>query len=302
MLVLESSAPGGQAGSSSKIENYLGFPVGDFRPKPGVARPCPGPEVRGPDHGRAAGLAADLRAQAIRGRARYELRGPGSRDHHRVRAPSTESCRSRIRGDSMALASTTARRPWKRRCARTRKSSWSAAEIPLARRPSFWRRPRHVHMLVRSDGLAESMSRYLIRRIEQHDAIDLHVRTEIVAMEGDRHLEEVTWRDAVDRRRSDTPDPTRLRDGRRHSQHEVARRLPCARRKGFIKTGPDLTREELEAARWPLPRPPYLLETACPECSRSAMSGAETSSASHQRWERGRWRWRSSIACCAGES
>src|SRR5205823_11562223 len=54
---------------------------------------------------------------------------------------------------------------------------------------------RRVHLLVRSDGLADTMSRYLIRRIEDHPAIVLHVRTEIVGLAGDHHLERVTWRD-----------------------------------------------------------------------------------------------------------
>src|SRR5213079_52084 len=54
---------------------------------------------------------------------------------------------------------------------------------------------RRVHMVVRSDGLADTMSRYLIRRIEDHPAIVLHVRTEIVGLEGNGHLERVGWRD-----------------------------------------------------------------------------------------------------------
>src|SRR6185295_4417845 len=54
---------------------------------------------------------------------------------------------------------------------------------------------RRVHMLVRSDGLAETMSRYLIRRIEDSPAIDLRTRTEITALEGNGHLERVRWQD-----------------------------------------------------------------------------------------------------------
>ena len=53
---------------------------------------------------------------------------------------------------------------------------------------------RHVHVLIRSDGLAETMSRYLIRRIEGNPAITLHTHTEIVALEGTTHLERVQWR------------------------------------------------------------------------------------------------------------
>lgn len=53
---------------------------------------------------------------------------------------------------------------------------------------------KRVHMLVRSSGLAESMSRYLIRRIEQTPTITLRTNTEIVALEGGRHLERMHWR------------------------------------------------------------------------------------------------------------
>ena len=53
----------------------------------------------------------------------------------------------------------------------------------------------HVHMLVRSDGLAATMSRYLIRRIEESPDITLHTRTEITALEGKDRLERIRWRD-----------------------------------------------------------------------------------------------------------
>src|SRR5439155_22891710 len=54
---------------------------------------------------------------------------------------------------------------------------------------------RRVHMVIRSTRLADTMSRYLIRRIEDHPAIVRHVRTEIVSLEGNGHLERVGWRD-----------------------------------------------------------------------------------------------------------
>ena len=65
---------------------------------------------------------------------------------------------------------------------------------------------RRVHMLVRSDGLAASMSRYLIRRIEENPAIVLRTHTEIIALEGDDHLERVRWRNhQTGRQRDATP-------------------------------------------------------------------------------------------------
>src|SRR5262249_59640615 len=55
---------------------------------------------------------------------------------------------------------------------------------------------RHVHMLVRGEGLSDSMSRYLIRRIEESPAITLRKHTQVVALEGAGRLERIAWRGA----------------------------------------------------------------------------------------------------------
>jgi len=123
---------------------------------------------------------------------------------------------------------------------------------------------RRVLMLVRSGGLAESMSRYLIRRIEQIPAIELRTHSEIVAVEGTTHLERVRWRDADSESESTEPirhifvmtgavPATRWLDG-----------CVAVDDHGFIKTGPDLSHDDLTAAEWPLTRPPHLLETSLP--------------------------------------
>jgi thioredoxin reductase (NADPH) len=52
-----------------------------------------------------------------------------------------------------------------------------------------------VHILVRAQQLSETMSRYLIQRIDENPAIEMHYRTEIVGIDGDSQLERVTWRD-----------------------------------------------------------------------------------------------------------
>ena len=123
---------------------------------------------------------------------------------------------------------------------------------------------RRVHMLVRKDGLADTMSRYLIRRIEETPSIVLRTRTGIVGLEGDGRLERIRWRDE---RTGDIEthnirhafmmtgaDPnTRWLDG-----------CIALDDKGFVKTGPDLSSEELAAAKWPHTRAPYLLETNRP--------------------------------------
>ncbi len=108
------------------------------------------------------------------------------------------------------------------------------------------------------------MSRYLIRRIERSANIELLTQTEIVGLAGDDHLEQVRWRT-----RSADQDET-------HAVRHVfvmTGAIPATKwldgcvaldPGGFIKTGPDLTPADLAAARWPLARPPHLLETSLP--------------------------------------
>jgi thioredoxin reductase (NADPH) len=126
------------------------------------------------------------------------------------------------------------------------------------------RTAKRVHMLVRAAGLAESMSRYLVRRIEQTPTIDLRTRTEIVALEGANHLERARWRDSA------TGAITTLDVRHVFSMTGAVPstgwldRCVALDGDGFIKTGPDLSQQDLEAARCPLARPPHLLETSVP--------------------------------------
>src|SRR3989442_8259584 len=119
---------------------------------------------------------------------------------------------------------------------------------------------RQVRIFVRGPGLAETMSRYLIRRIEESRNITVRAFTQIVALEGDAHLERV-----------------QIRDGRTNDTETVPIRhvfmmtgaIPYTGwlegavvldGKGVVKTGSDLGREDL--TRWPLQRAPFLLETS----------------------------------------
>jgi thioredoxin reductase (NADPH) len=121
-----------------------------------------------------------------------------------------------------------------------------------------------VQMLTRSSGLAESMSRYLIRRIEESPAIVVRTYTEITALEGKDHLERVTWRNNREGT-TETHDIGHvfLMTG---ANPNTAWLGSCVTldSKGFIKTGPDLSQDELSMAHWPLSRAPHLLETSRP--------------------------------------
>jgi thioredoxin reductase (NADPH) len=123
---------------------------------------------------------------------------------------------------------------------------------------------RRVHILVRASDLASSMSRYLIRRIEEIPTIDLRTGTEIVALEGDTHLERVRWRDnRTGEITSHDIAHVFLMTGAVPNTSWLAGCLALDEQ-GFIKTGPDLTQNDLAAARWPLARAPYLLEASLP--------------------------------------
>jgi len=126
------------------------------------------------------------------------------------------------------------------------------------------RSARRVQILVRGDGLADTMSRYLVRRIEENPAIVLRTRAEIVALEGDRHVERVRWRDNL----TGSLEATDIRHvfvmtGAVPNTSWLDRCVVLDEH-GFIKTGPELSQDDLAAAGWRLQRPPYLLETSRP--------------------------------------
>jgi thioredoxin reductase (NADPH) len=123
---------------------------------------------------------------------------------------------------------------------------------------------KHLYLLVRGSGLADSMSRYLIRRIEQTPNITLLSDTELADLEGSNHLGRVKWRN------NQTGDEETksiahvfVMTGAEPNTGWL-NRCVVLDGKGFIKTGPELSQEELIEARWPLTRRPYLLETSLP--------------------------------------
>jgi thioredoxin reductase (NADPH) len=123
---------------------------------------------------------------------------------------------------------------------------------------------RHVHMLVRADQLSETMSRYLIRRIEDSARITVHARTEIEALDGDRHLERVRWRRRGQAAADDRPIRHVFLMTGASPNTDWLRGCVALDEKGFIKTGPDLSPDDLAAAPRQTGRAPYLLETNRP--------------------------------------
>ena len=263
VLVLESSSPGGQAGSSSRIENYLGFPTG-ISGQELAARAYTQSQKFGAQVMIAKGarrLSCDRMPYALeiddgpRVPARTVIIATGAQ----YRRPALENL-SRFEGAGVYYGATFMEAQL---CAGEEVviigggNSAGQAAVFLAQSA------KRVHLLVRSSGLADTMSRYLIRRIEDNPAIELRTYTELVKLDGDNHLEEVCWR-------SETGEIER--HGIRHvfvmtgadPSTQWLEGCIALDAKGFIKTGPDLTPEDLAAAEWPLPRSPHLLETSLP--------------------------------------
>jgi thioredoxin reductase (NADPH) len=264
VLVLESNAPGGQAGSSSRIENYLGFPTGisgleltgrayaqaqKFGAQVMIARGATKlacerqPYVVHLDDGtrvpaRAIVIAAgaEYRKPAIANIAQFE----GAGVYYGATPMEAQLCI----GEEVIVVGGG--------------NSAGQAAVFLAQTV------KRVHVLVRGDGLADTMSRYLIRRIEEHPAIVLHPHAEIVALEGARHLERVRWRDnGTGSEQTTDIAHVFMMTGAVPNTVWLDRCLALDD-KGFLKTGSELSPEDLAAAAWPLTRPPYLLETSRP--------------------------------------
>jgi len=264
VLVLESSGPGGQAGASSKIENYLGFPTG-----------ISGHELAGRAYAQAQKfgvemlIAKDAKGLGCDRRPYTVLIGDGQSVPARtvVIASGAQYRRlqlenlSKFEGAGVYYGATHLEAQLcdgKEVIVVGGGNSAGQAAVFLAQST------RRVYLLVRSADLAATMSRYLIRRIEETPNIELHTNTEVVTLEGKDHLERVTWRD---------------NQTAQNESHNIAHLFSmtgavpnsawlngcvACDQEGFIKTGLDLTTEDLEKAAWPLKRSPLLLETSLP--------------------------------------
>jgi thioredoxin reductase (NADPH) len=264
VLVLEDTAPGGQAGSSSRIENYLGFPTGisgqdlagralmqteKFGAEVAIARGAVGLDCSAKPYKvyLATGEVVRTRTVVIASGARYrkpalpELsRFEGSGIMYSATHVEAQLCK----GEEIAIVGGG--------------NSAGQAAVFLSQSSAG------VNVLVRGPGLAESMSRYLIQRIEDSSNVLLRARTQIDALEGSTSLERIRWRH-LDTGESLTR-PIRHLFLMTGADPNTAWLKGCVALddKNFVKTGADLHPGELEEAGWPLARRPDLLETSRP--------------------------------------
>jgi len=264
VLVLESTAPGGQAGSSSKIENYLGFPTG-ISGQALAARAYTQAERFGTDIAiarTATGLGCERRPYRIElgpsdsVLARTVVIASGARYHK----PALESL-DRFEGVGIYYCATAVEA---RLCGDEEVIVVGGANSAGQAAVFLAHTARKVHVLVRGKALSDTMSRYLIRRVEDTPKIELRVETEIVALDGGDSLERVTWQDKRTGERMTRPIRHVFMMTGASPSTEWLGGCVALDAKGFVKAGLDLTRAELEAAAWPLARPPHLFETSLP--------------------------------------
>ncbi len=117
-------------------------------------------------------------------------------------------------------------------------------------------------MVVRSGRLSDTMSRYLIDRIENHPKISLHYNTEVVALEGESHLEQVQWRNKLTGVIETKPIRHVFLMTGAVPNTDWLKNCLALDDKGFILTGHDLDQNGSHKSYWSGSRPPFLLETS----------------------------------------
>jgi thioredoxin reductase (NADPH) len=266
VLVVEKAAPGGQAGSSSKIENYLGFPTGlsgqeladraiaqaeKFGARIMVARSVES-------------INCDRRPYKVTLDDGYEI--PARTIVLATGAQYNKPALSNLESFSGKGIYYSATYMEAQACAKEQVvvigggNSAGQAAVFLAQNTGG------VIMLVRSKSLVHTMSRYLIRRIEENPSIEVRYASELTNLEGEEHLESVIWIDTTTGARSaKNIRHVFVMTGASPSTAWLERCLALDS-KGFVLTGRDL-----ETARppipWPLARAPHILKPACRACS-----------------------------------
>ena len=295
-LVLERTAPGGQAGTSARIENYPGFPQG----------------ISGAD------LAAAIHEQAIRFGAEILIgveisqvkpgrpfvcelpNGSVFRTHSGCRCPECNTAgwtRPESNGWSAPASTTALPLPKRERYSGGQVAIVGAANSAGQAAVDLAQHAAHVTLLVRGGSLRKNMSHYLAERIEATANITVRLNSCVASAEGDARLETLVIADTA------TGDETRLPADALFVLIGAAPLTNASEgwlrrdEHGFLMTGPDLLDDDQSG--WPLRRDPLLSNRASQACSSPATFVTARSSASPTRSVKARWQSRSSISTSA---
>ena len=262
-VVVEREAPGGQAGQSAAIENYLGFPRGltgadltlravaqarRFGAEMVLARDVLGFEARGPVRAVRLGAESVIEARSVlvaTGVSYRLLAAPGIGDltgrgvYYGATASEAQACA----GDDVYIVG----------------AANSAGQAAL----NIARYARRVVLLVRSGALANSMSQYLVERICAAPGIEVRLNSEVVAGHGSDHLEAITIANRETGTKEEAPTNCLFVFIGASPRTDWLGADIARDDKGFVVTGPDMLALP-GGPRWPLSRAPFVLETSVP--------------------------------------
>ncbi len=263
-VLVERQATGGQAGQSSRIENYLGFPDGvtgsqltdrarrqahKFGAEVLTTRDVVGLDLRASSRAVQFADGGEVVAHAV-------LLATGIA-YRRLELPGADA----LTGRGVFYGSAVTEAP---ACAGADVFIIGGANSAGQAAVFLSRHARRVTLLVRADSLEKSMSYYLIRQIDEIPNIEVRLTTEVIGVQGDDHLEAITLCDRVSRTEET------VRAGYLFVFIGAAPRTEWLEgvverdARGFVLTGPDLRGEAHRPRGWVLDRDPYFLEASAP--------------------------------------
>jgi len=263
-LMVEGDAPGGQAGTSSRIENYLGFPSGlsgaDLTRRGVTQAQRFGVEILTPQEAKALRVEDTYRILTLgdgREVSCHALLIATGVSYRKLDVPGVD----RLTGAGVYYgAAMTEAMSCRDEDVYIVGGANSAGQAAMY----FSRYARRVVMLVRGDSLNKGMSQYLIDQIGATPNIEVRTHVNVAAVHGEEHLESIDIRDADSGEITNHPARSLFILIGAQPRTQWLEGVVERDERGFIPTGPALTRDGQRPKGWPLDRDPYLLETSVP--------------------------------------
>ena len=263
-VLIEREAPGGQAGTSSRIENYLGFPRGlsggDLARRAVDQAVRFGVEILTPQEVRGVRVEDPYRIITLTDGTEiscYALIVTTGVSYRRLAVPGAE----RLTGAGVYYGA-----------AQTEAFACEGEDVYIVGGANsagqaamfFSNQARRVVMLCRGDDLRKSMSEYLVTQIEDKDNIEVRLNTSVVAVEGEEHLESISVKDGATGATETAPTSSLFIFIGAAPKTDWLDGVVERDERGFILSGPDLSKNGKRPKAWKLDRDPFLLETNVP--------------------------------------
>jgi thioredoxin reductase (NADPH) len=263
-VLVERQATGGQAGQSSRIENYLGFPDGvsgaqltdrarrqarKFGAETLSAREVTGLEARGSARVVHFGDGSEIVAHSVvlaTGVAYRQLDAPGVLE---------------LTGRGVYYGSAVTEAP---ACAGQDVYIVGGANSAGQAAVFFAKHAKRVVILIRGESLTASMSHYLIQQLDAIDNVSVRTHTQVAQVHGDEHLQRLTLRHIRDGTSETVESPYLFVFIGAAPRTEWLDGVLVRDELGFVRTGPDLVRSGERPPGWPLTRDPYYMESSVP--------------------------------------